>query len=66
MKKNSKLIALAAACCCVLSLSALHGGLPGLSAPEAGQTGAEPPRRAAAELPFFEDFSTAESLDGWT
>lgn len=67
MRHKLPIIALAAAGCCGLSLSALYGGIPNPLSADTGQERNESPQRVeAAPLPFFEDFTEETSLDGWT
>lgn len=67
MRHKLPIIALAAAGCCGLSLSALYGGIPNPLSADTGQERNESPQRVeAAPLPFFEDFTEETCLDGWT
>lgn len=66
MRHKLPIIALAAAGCCGLSLSALYSGTPGPLSADTGQSRNESPQKEeAAPLPFFEDFTEETSLEGW-
>lgn len=67
MRHKLPIIALAAAGCCGLSLSALYGGIPNPLSAGTGQERNESPQRVeATPLPFFEDFTEETCLDGWS
>ena len=67
MRHKLPIIALAAAGCCGLSLSALYGGVPNPQSAGTGQERNESPQRVdAAPLPFFEDFTEESSLESWS